>query len=219
MSVIYTNTGLKLYMESAVVADATVTAMSLAAPGVFTLATHGFLAGDVLRFTTNVSQLDGRLMVVAASPPAGTFSLLDIAGGATAISTIGFDAMTTMTVAKVTLGTAITGCKDFSAKGGEPKMLDSTTVHDKRDRQIVAGVSASTYDMVMNWDPADAGQTAMINAFTTGSAKGFKVLYPNGRYVLFSGTVGYGGAPGGGSQAITTSPAAIALSGPPTYAI
>ena len=69
----------------------------------------------------------------------------------------------------------------------------------------------------MQWDPIDTAQAAMISAFETGVSLGFKIMWPNGTYVLFYGSVGYSGSPGGSAQGITTSQAAIAMNGNPTY--
>jgi Phage tail tube protein, TTP len=189
---IYTNSGLKLFMESALGSAITVTAVTNAAPGVFTAAAHGVT---------------------------GSFSLLDIAGGSAYVSTLGMDTFVSCSVQKVTFGTTIAGVKDFSPKGGDIKFVDTTTVQDKKDQQVVVGATAMSYDLTMLWDPADAGQTAMINAFNSGVNKCFKIQWPNGRYALFAGSVGYGGAPGGGSQNVVTSPASVALTGNPSYAI
>jgi len=103
--------------------------------------------------------------------------------------------------------------QDFSFAGGEIKTVDTTTVNDVVDTQIVVGASAQSADMVMQWDPASAAQAAMIAAFKTRANKGFKVVWPDGANVKFYGTVGYTGAPGGGKQGVTTSPAKITMLG------
>lgn len=38
-------------------------------------------------------------------------------------------------------------------------------------------------------------------------------MWPDGAFVLWYGTVGYTGAPGGGKQGVTTSPAKITMLG------
>jgi hypothetical protein len=215
---IYTNSGLKLFMESAKAASIVMSAVTLASPGVFTSTAHGLANGDTVLITSNISQLNGRAYTVA-NVAANTFNLLDAGGGSNYVSTLGMDAFVSCSVEKITLGTTINGVKDFSPKGGDIKYVDTTTVHDKKDQQIVVGATALSYDMTMLWDPVDAGQAAMIAAFNAGTSKVFKIQWPNGRYALFNGSVGYGGAPGGSSQGVTTSPASVALTGNPTYAI
>jgi hypothetical protein len=213
---IHTNSGLKLYMESAKAAAKVIEGMTLAAPGVITITAHGYADGDVILIDEcNVTQLDGRAFVVSGKT-VNTFQLLGVTTG-TEISTVGYDTFVSGNVYKITLGTSITGVKEFGPKGGDIKFVDTTTVHDKKDQQIVVGSTAISYDLTMIWDPADSGQTAMINAFNAGAEKVFKILWPNGRYALFNGSVGYGGAPGGANQGVTTSPAAVALTGNPTY--
>jgi hypothetical protein len=114
-------------------------------------------------------------------------------------------------VKKVTLGTTITGCMDFNAAGGDIKTVDTTTVHDTQDTEVVVGATAQSYDMTVQWDPAAAAQQAMKAAFIARANKGFKIKWPDGAYILFYGTVGYTGAPGGGKQGVTSSPAKISM--------
>lgn len=209
---IHTNSGLKLFMESAIAAATTITAITKAAPGVFSAAGHTFVNGDiVLLEVQGMVELNGRLLKVMGVA-AGTFSVADV-DGVTGIDTTLFNTFTSGTAKKVTLGTSITGVQDFTFAGGEIKTIDTTTVHDVVDTQIVVGASAQSADMTMQWDPAAAAQKAMIAAFQTRANKGFKVLWPDGAYVLFYGTVGYTGAPGGGKQGVTVSPAKITMLG------
>ena len=209
---IHTNSGLKLFMESAIAAATTITAITKAAPGVFSAAGHTFVNGDiVLLEVQGMVELNGRLLKVMGVA-AGTFSVADV-DGVTGIDTTLFNTFTSGTAKKVTLGTSITGVQDFTFAGGEIKTVDTTTVHDVVDTQIVVGASAQSADMTMQWDPAAAAQKAMIAAFQTHANKGFKVLWPDGAYVLFYGTVGYTGAPGGGKQGVTVSPAKITMLG------
>lgn len=209
---IHTNSGLKLFMESAIAAATTITAITKAAPGVFSAAGHTFVNGDiVLLEVQGMVELNGRLLKVMGVA-AGTFSVADV-DGVTGIDTTLFNTFTSGTAKKVTLGTSITGVQDFTFAGGEIKTVDTTTVHDVVDTQIVVGASAQSADMTMQWDPAAAAQKAMIAAFQTRANKGFKVLWPDGAYVLFYGTVGYTGAPGGGKQGVTVSPAKITMLG------
>ena len=117
------------------------------------------------------------------------------------------------------MGISIPGAQEFSPSGGDIKFVDTTTVSDTQDKQIVVGATAMSYNMTMQWDPSDAAQIAMINAFTTRTSKAFRIQWPNGRAALFYGSVGYAGLPGGSSQGVTTSPAAVSMNGAATYII
>lgn len=209
---IHTNSGLKLFMESAIAAPITITGITKAAPGVFSAAGHPLVNGDfVLLEIQGMVELHGYLMKVV-NVSAGVFGVADV-DGTTGIDTTLFSTFTSGTAKKVTLGTSITGVQEFSFSGGDIKTVDTTTVHDTVDTQIVVGASAQSADMTMQWDPSSAAQKAMLTAFKTRANKGFRVVWPDGASVLWYGTVGYTGAPGGGKQGVTTSPAKITMLG------
>lgn len=217
MGKIYTNSGLQMSMESAIAAAVTITAASNAAPGVFTAA-NTYANGDVVLLEVlGMTEVNNRLYrIIAVS--ATTFQIANV-GNTAGLSTVGFGVFVSGTAKKLTLGTTITGVQEFNAAGGDAKFLPTTTVMDKVDTQIIVGANAVTYNLVMQWDPADAAQAAMIAAFEVAAAKGFQIKWPDGRLCLFYGSVGYAGIPGGASQGVTTSPAAVSLSGRPTYGI
>lgn len=209
---IHTNSGLKLYMESAIAAAKTISGITKAAPGVISSTAHGFANGDnVLLEIQGMVELHGYLCKVV-STATDTFQVADV-NGTTGIDTTLFSTFTSGTAKKVTLGTSITGVQDFNFAGGEIKVQDTTTVNDTQDTQIVVGATAQSADMTMQWDPTSSAQQAMIAAFKTRANKGFKVLWPDGAFTMWYGTVGYTGAPGGGKQGVTTSPAKITMLG------
>ena len=210
---IKTNAGLKLYMESAIAAPTTITAISKAATGVLSATGHTFANGDtILLEVQGMVEVHGLLASVVGVVASTSFQIAG-ADGVTGLDTTLFSTFSSGTAKKVTLGTSVVGVQDFTFAGGEIKTADSTTVNDLVDTQIVVGATAQSADMVMQWDPAAAAQVAMLNAFKTRANKGFKVVWPDGANVKFYGTVGYTGAPGGGKQGITTSPAKITMLG------
>lgn len=212
---VHTNSGLKLFMQSAIASAKTISAATNADPGVFTSAAHGYTNGDiVLLEVQGMVEVNGRLFKVMAVAT-DTFQLTDI-DGSTGIDTTSFNTFTSGTAKKVTLGTSITGVQDFSSAGGDITTEDSTTVNDLVDTEVVTGATAMSYELTMQWDPANAAQQAMRTAFDTRANRGFKILWPDGAYILFYGTVGYAMAPGGGKKGITTSPAKISMLGPLT---
>ena len=209
---IRTNSGLKLFMESAIAAAKTITAITKAAPGVFSSTAHGFANGDlILLEIQGMVELHGSLVKVV-SVATDTFQVAGV-DGSTGLDTTLFSTFSSGTAKKLTLGTSITGVQDFSFSGGEIKTEDTTTVNDIIDTQIVVGATAQAAEMTMQWDPGSAAQKAMLDAFRTRANKGFRVVWPDGANVLFYGTVGYTGAPGGGKQGVTTSPAKITMLG------
>lgn len=209
---IKTNSGLKLFMESAIATAKTISGITKAAPGVVSSTAHGFTNNDiVLLEVQGMVELNGRLFKVV-NVAADTFQLAGV-DGTTGIDTTLYNTFSSGTVKKVTLGTSITGVQEFTFSGGDIKTVDTTTVNDLVDTQIVVGAAAQAADLTMQWDPSSAAQQAMIAAFQTRANKGFKVMWPDGAFVLWYGTVGYTGAPGGGKQGVTTSPAKITMLG------
>lgn len=207
------NSGLKLYMESAIASATTISAVTKAAPGIFSAAGHTFVNGDfVLLEIQGMVELHGFFGKVI-NQAAGTFQ---IAGpdGVTGIDTTLFSTFSSGTAKKVTTGTTIDGVQEFAFSGGDIKTVDTTTVSDTTDKQAVIGATAQAADMTMQWDPSSAAQKAMLTSFRTLANKGFRVVYPSGANVAWYGTVGFTGAPGGGKQGVTVSPAKITMIGP-----
>jgi hypothetical protein len=213
---IHTNSGLAMLMQSAIAAAKTITAATNADPGVFTSVAHGYSDGDIILIEVDgMPELNERLFQVYAKAT-DTFQLEDI-DGASGIDTTSLGTFISGTAKKLTMGTSVVGVQDYSPAGGDPKMLDTTTVHDTTDRQIVSGASPMSYSLVMQWDPGNAAQQAMLAAYKAAAPKGFKITWPNGRTCMFYGTVGFSGMPGGGKQGVTTTTCAIALEADPTY--
>jgi hypothetical protein len=209
---IHINAGLKLYMESAIATAKNITAITKAAPGVVSSTAHGFANGDfVYILALGMVELNGRLFKVV-NVSTDNFQLAGI-DGATGLDTTLYSTFTSGTAQKITFGTTITGVQEFSFAGGDIKVVDTTTVNDTVDTQAVTGASAQSADMTMQWDPSSAAQQAMIAAFQTRANKSFRVVWPDGAWAAWYGTVGYTGAPGGGKQGVTTSPAKITMTG------
>lgn len=216
MATVRLNSGLSISMESAIAAAKTITVATNADPGVFTSTAHGYSNGDiVLLEVEGMLEVNGRLYVVYGSD-ANTFQLEDV-DGVSGVDTTNYGTFTSGTAKKVTLGTSVTGVQDFSPSGGDPTFVDTTTVHDKVRKQSVVGSNPITYNLTFQWDPEDAGQIALRNAFETSSSKGIKIAWPDGMYMLFYGSVGFSGIPGGTSQGVVTTAAAITATGNATF--
>ena len=216
---IYTNSGLTLAMQSAIGSATAITAATNAAPGVFTSVAHGLTDGNIILIrASGMIEVNERMFVVV-NKSTDDFQLKNTATGAVGIDTTSYGVFTSGTFELITLGTTIPGCQEFSPSGGDIKFVDTTTVSDKVDKQTVVGATAMSYNMTLQWDPSDTAQIAMLNAFTTRTSKGFRITWPNGRYAMFYGSVGYAGLPGGSSQGVTTSPAAVSMNGAATYGI
>lgn len=212
----YKNAGLTMLMQSAIAAAKTISAITNADPGVVTSAAHGYSDGDIVLLEVNgMKEVNNRLFKVFGKDT-DTFKLEDL-DGASGIDTTGYGTFTSGTAKKITLGTEITGCQNFEMQGGEPKFVDTSDVNNLDDTEEVVGATASRAVLTMKWNPANAGQQAMLAAYKVLDSRAFKISWPDGAYAMFYGTVGYAGNPGGGRGGVTTSPGAVALAGPATF--
>lgn len=206
---IHTNSGLKLYMESAIAAATTITAVTKAAPGVFSATGHTFANGDFVLLEINgMIELNYQVMKVVGVVAGTSFQVAGL-DGATGLDTLKYSTFTSGTAKKLTLGTSIPGVQDFSPVGGDIKTTDCTTVSDTSDKEIVVGATAQSKELTLHWDPSSTAQQAMRDAYATLANKAFRTVWPDGAWEAWYGTVGYTGAAGGGKQGVTTTKAKI----------
>lgn len=212
---ITTNSNLVISMESARATAVTLTAVSNAAPGVFT-GTHAYAAGDILLLElAGMTGLNNRVVEVFSVSTTVSFQIKDV-GGITALSTVGLGVFTSGTAKKLTLGTVLSQVGDFAFSGGDPKLVQYPTVTESVDANVVVGTNAASAAGIIPWDPADPTNVALKAAFDGGIAKAFRIKYPSTRTCSFLGSVGFAGLPGGSTQGITTTPLTIALVAPIT---
>lgn len=210
---IYTNSGLSVDIESASAAAKTITAITKAAPGVITSVAHGFSDGDVVLLEIlGMSQLDGTPHVVVNST-ADTFQLRNKDAGTTGIDTTDYDDFTSGTATKKTLGISITTVQESAASGGDPIFLDTTTIHDKKGKQVIVGSNPISKTFTLQWDPSQSGHKELEHASDIGDQRVIRFRWPNGRYEMFSGSIGASGASGGATQGVTTTTAAVSVAG------
>lgn len=212
-----TNSGLRFYMESARAGAKTISGITNADPGVVSSTAHGYSNGDFIYLDVQgMSEVSGRVFKVV-SVATDSFRLSDV-DGSTGIDTTDFGTFSSGSAYKLTTGTTVDGIADFSFDGGDIKTVDTTTVNADMDTQIVVGATAMSCNLVMQWDPNSAAQQAMNAAYSSRANKAFKVVYPNGAWAAWIGTVGFHGAPGGQNQGVTTSPAKVTMLGAITFA-
>ena len=137
-------------MQSSIATAVTITAISIAAPGVVT-ATNTYINGDYVLLTVNgMYQLNGRVFRVV-SVSGTNFQLEDTTGGA-GLSTVGFAAFTSGTAQKITFGTSITTASSLTASGGDFAFLDTTTIHTNQKSQIPGAANPISFAMENLWD-------------------------------------------------------------------
>jgi hypothetical protein len=204
-------------MQSAAAATKTITAITRAAPGVITATAHGYSNGDyVLLSISGMWQLDAKVVRVA-NVATDTFQAEGPSGG-TGIDTSSYDVFVSGTASKLTFGTAITTATSMSGTGGDFDFIDTTTIHTNVKTQIPGLANPITYTFDNLWDISDTGQIAMKTATDQQAQKAFRFTFgTSGPIMVFSGYVGFAGAPGGNAQDKVTASAVITAFGTPTY--
>lgn len=197
-------------MESAAAGAVTITAITKASPAVCT-ATNTYSNGDYVRLSVaGMWQLDGKVVrVTAASGSAFSCEGVD---------STSFDTFVSGSSYKLTFGTSITTATSMSGTGGDFDFIDVTTIHSNVKAQIPGLANPITYTFDNLWDIADTGQIAMKTATDAQSQKAFRFTFGTGGPIMvFSGYVGFTGAPGGNAQDKVTASAVITAFGTPTY--
>lgn len=198
-------------MQSALAAADTVTAITKANPAVVTAAAHGFNNGDYVVLTVQgMHQMDGKVVRVA-NKTTDTFE-------AEGVDSSAFDTFSSGTAEAITFGTTITSATTVNASGGNFDFIDVTTIHDNVKKQIPGLAEPLVYSFDNLWDPSDTAQIAMKTASDAQAKRAFRFQWgTGGRIMVFSGYVGFAGAPTGNAQDKVVTPAVITAFGTPTY--
>lgn len=201
----------------ALAAAKTITGITKAAPGVVSSTAHGYSNGDYVRITAQgMWQINARVFRVC-NQAANTFNLEDVSGG-TGIDTTNFDTFTSGYAEKITFGSSITTATSMNVSGGNYAQIDTTTIHGNQRSQIpgLPDPLSMTFDNL--WDPTDTGQAAMKAASDAQGERAFKFTFGTGGTIMvFTGYVGFAGAPQGQAQDKVTTAAVITANGTPTY--
>jgi len=203
-------------MQSALGTAKTITAIAVGATATVT-ATHDFSAGDFVVFdVSGMYQLNGRVFRVLSVST--TVSFIIEGSGAASLDTTGYDAFTSGTCQKITFGTSITTATSINASGGDFDFIDTTTIHTNQKSQVPGSANPLSYSFDNLWDPADAGQIAMLAATNAQAKRAVKFTFGTGGPIMvFNGYVGFVGAPTGSAQDKIITPAVITAFGSPTY--
>ena len=197
-------------MQSAIAAAKTVTAVTLADPGVASSTAHGYTSGDYVVMTANgMTQINGRVFRVDNE----ITDAFDLEGEDTTL----YDAFTSGSAQKLTLGTSIGTIRSITSSGGDFPFIDTTTIHDAVATQIPGTPSAATFSFENVWDVADTGLLAMRAASDVKAKRAFKFTFADGQIMVFNGYVGATLLPGGSAQDLVTTQTVITMHGLPTY--
>lgn len=194
-------------LQSAIAATKTISAITLANPGVVTSAAHGYSNGNIVWLLINgMYQLNQRPVRVA-NVTTNTFEL-------EGIDTTNFPAFTSGTAQLLTLGTSITTATTVTASGGTFALIDTTTIHAGQKSNIPGLPDASTFQFDNIWDVSDAGLLAMKSLGEAQSLVAFLFQFgTGGQKFYFGGYVSASLLPTGQAQQLVTTPAVITMNG------
>lgn len=202
--------GVQVAMQSAIAAAKTVSAVTKADPGVASSTAHGYTNGDIVLMTAQgMGEINNRLFR-AAGVAADTFQL-------EGEDTTDYNAFSSGSAQKITLGTTFNTLKNISVSGGEFDLMDTTTIHDLIKKQEPGMASAVVFTFDSYWDIADAALQAAIAASKIQQQLAFQFTFPDGKKMLFYGYVGATGLPTGSTGEKVTTKITITASGLPTY--
>lgn len=208
--------GVAVAMQSALATAVTITGITKASPGVVSYTDAGSSdpanGSYVVLSISGMHQLNGKVVRVANMSSGGnTFEL-------EGIDTTSFDTFASGSFQVITFGTSITTATSMSATGGDFDFIDTTTIHDNVKTQIPGIGNPLTYSFDNNWDIADAGQVAMKAASDAQAQRAYKFTFGTGGPIMvFTGYVGFTGAPTGNAQDKVVAPAVITAFGSSTY--
>lgn len=200
-------------IQSAIGSAQAISGITKANPGVATYAGTDPANGDYLYLSSvlGMTQVDDRI-IRAANVNAGA-NTLELEGE----NTTSFDTFTSGNLQVVTLGTSLSIVTDLNVSGGEFEQIDVTTVHDAVRKSIPGAASAIRIAGSCLWDPSDAGFAALKSLSDIKAKRAFRITFPSGYKALFTGYIGFTGAPTGSGQDKAVTPFDITAFGRMTY--
>jgi hypothetical protein len=154
-----------------------------------------------------MSPLDYRVVRVANLNGAGnTFECEGVDSSA-------YDTFSSGTFEVITFGTTLSTIADLSVSGGDFQFIDVTTIADNVNKQIPGNANPINISMTANWDPSDAGVTALKTAADSKAVRCIKITFSDSTKVLFAGYVGATNFPTGSAQQKVSTPISFSVYG------
>lgn len=192
-------TNIKVEVEQTLGSAITVTALTLANPGVATATAHGLANGDVVKFTVagGTVELDGQAVRVA-NITTNTFEL-------EGINTTGYSTWTAGSVKKVTAFQTLSSAQSLTMPNPQPNKIEVTTLLDK-SRQYQFGLpEAPDGSITALFNPGGTAEGLINTATNTNTPLAFRVTYGSLQKSVFNANVSGGQGFELGTNAAATS--------------
>lgn len=179
-------TNMSVKVESTLGSALTVTAITLADPGVVTSAAHGLSNGDVVLFTVSggMVELDGQAVRVA-NVATDTFELESLDTSAYSVFTAG-------TCQEVTAWHTLSNARQVTMPDSTPNKIDITTLVDKTKQYGYGLPDAPDGSITGLYDPANAGVQAIKVATKANGDLVFRIEWAQGQFTIFNAEVSGG---------------------------
>lgn len=192
----------------------TVTAITNSASGangVASSSTHGFANGALVIMSSGWSNLNNRVVRVAATAT-NTFEL----DGIDTSSTTLFPASSgSGTATEITAYTQISQIMGFSTSGGDQQFVNYSFLEQNFETQIPTIFSAQSITIDIADDPSLAGYIALKNASNARAVRGLKIAMPDGSNIHYYGYVSLNETPSVSKGQVMTVKATFSLLGRP----
>ncbi len=192
-------TNIKVEVEASLDAADTVTAITLANPGVGTATAHGFANGDIIKFYVSggMVELDGQAVRVA-NITANTFEL-------EGLDTTAYSAWTSGTAKKIASFQTLSSAQQITMPNPAPNKIETTTLIDKQ-RQYAYGLPEAPDGSITGlFNPGGTAEGLIKAATNANTALAFRVTFGGVQKSVFNANVSGGTGFELGTNAAATS--------------
>lgn len=174
--------GVRVEVQKTVAAAKTITAISLANPGVATSTAHALADGTVgfLNAVAGMVNLDGQAIRIDA-PAANTFELQGV-------DTTTYPAFTAGTFVPVTVWSTLSRSSSYNIGGGAAEKIKTTVLLDEIEQQANGLLAAQTVSFNINHETVDEEALQLIATAAINQAYlVFRITFKDGAQRIFRG--------------------------------
>lgn len=174
--------GVRVEVQKTLAAAKTITAISLAKPGVATSTAHALADGTVgfLDAVAGMVNLDGQAIRIDA-PAANTFELQGI-------DTTTYPAFTAGTFVPVTVWSTLSRSSSYNIGGGAAEKIKTTVLLDEIEQQANGLLAAQTVSFNINHETVDEEALQLISVAAINQAYlVFRITFKDGAQRIFRG--------------------------------
>lgn len=205
----YPVTGSRIYIQSAIAATKTVSALTNASPPVATATAHGYSDNDEVLILNGWEDTNYSVFRVD-SLTTDTFSLLGFDATDTDWYTAGSG---TGTAQKITTWLAIGQVLGVQSTGGDPRNITVQPIDKRNPVNIPVGFNASSLTLTLGYDPAQASQIEMLTASRGLDKRAIKFTLPGSGYAYCYGTVALSNVPTFDTNSVMQVTCALSIDG------